>query len=182
MNFLKKYWLLIFLAFLATVLLIVKILLKTAQTLPVGENSWKGITPNISTKNELEKNLGQPINLEKKEEQTILYYPSENEDWPAEIYVSNKNNKVELIKNLNPFSNENYQYFINKFGPPNKELFGPHQGAGFSVFVFLDKGVAIVSNPESGIVLEVWYFSPTTLENFLKFFGKELTLTPTERF
>ena len=186
-KFIKEHWFLIFLAFLATVLVTLKFLIYITpiplQPSSVSQsNTWKEIVPQVSTSKDLQKILGQPIDIQKEKDLVVYFYPSETENWPTKIYVSETTQKVTLIKRFFPSPSETYQSFISQFGPPDKELFGPHQGAGFSVFVFLKKGVAIVANPNSGMILEIWYFSPTTLEDFLSSWGKDLTSTPPERF
>lgn len=185
MKFFKKYWYFVLLAFLVTTLGILKLSTKTVvipPSLPPTENSWNGIVPGSSSIQQVEKTLGQPIKIERVEGKTIYLYPSEIENWPNQIFVSEQNNKTEGVKRFFPPKEENYSFFINKYGNPDKELFGPHSQSGFSVFVFLEKGLAIVANKKSDLVLEIWYFSPTTLEEFLASWGKNLSEAPTNLF
>lgn len=202
-NLFRKRWYLIILAFLATILFILKYLLKESslpQTTPklhselsptiiitpaeslISSSSDLNIISGVLTKYDLEQKLGQPTKIEANNNYLIYYYPSENENWPTQIYLSEKENKVVASKRFFPSQGETYQSFVQKYGVPDKEFFGPHEGAGFSVYLFLKKGVAIVSNSDSGIVLEIWTFIPTSLEDFLSSWGKDLSLSPTDRF
>jgi len=182
--FFKRYWFLIFLSLLATILAFIKLLLyftPAPETIP--KNVWNNISPGSTTKADLEKIIGKGTPWKQEGDFLIFLYPSENQNWPTEIYFSQKTKKVELIKEYFPEESKNYQNFVNLYGQPDKELYGPHQGAGFSVFVFFKKGVAIVANPESGLVLEIWYFSPTTsFEDFIAKFGQNLQQTPEIKF
>lgn len=190
-NFIKKYQLLIFLSFLLGILIFIKIFLRVSETgnisplltptptISISAN-LKDIIPGKTTKNELDNKLGQPIKIEESLNYDVYSYLSENKNWPNQIYVPKKEDKVSLIKEY--FPQEKYSQFIEKYGQPEKELYNSHSQAGFSVFVFAQKGVAITADSNSEIVLEVWYFSPTTLEDFLSTLGKDLTLSPSQRF
>jgi len=181
--FFKKYWFLIFLSFLATILAFLKLLLHFTSIPETTKNTWNNISPGLTTKADLEKIIGKSTPWKQEGDFSIFLYPSENQNWPTEIYFSQKAKKVELIKEYFPKENKNYQNFINLYGQPDKELFGPHQGAGFSVFVFLKRGVAIVANPESGLILEVWYFPPNiSLGDFIEKFGQNLQQAPEVKF
>jgi len=182
MTFFKKNWLILTLSFLVGVLLFLKLLIKiTPKTQQVNQsNTWKQITPQISTQKDLEKKLGPPLETQKEKEYIVYFYPSEVENWPTKIYISEKDKKVSLVKLF--FPKENFQNLLNQLGPPDKQLFGPHEGAGLSVFVLSKKGVAAIANQESGIILELWYFPPTTLENFIALYGEGLKTSPSQKF
>lgn len=191
-SFLKKYRYLIFLLILVSLFLLTKILFpspkeKILPYLPSpapysqisSSNSWENILPGISTVSEIEGSLGQPIKKEDFENQTVYYYPSENKNWPNQVFISKDQQKADFIKVY--FPKDKYQDYLNKFGPLEKEMFGNHSQADFSVFVFNNKGVSIIANKKSGVVLEAWYFPPTNIENFLQTIGKDFKDTPEEQ-
>ncbi len=184
MIFLKKYWLFVLLAFLISVLIALKIILViNPPPPPLPEpNHWEGISPQLTTKKDLEKKLGQPLSTGQEEGFLIYYYPSQTPGWPTKVYLSFQENKVELVKEYFPGPVKTYNQFMEKLGTPDQELYGPHEGAGFLVFVFNQKGVALIANPDSGLVLEIWYFTPITLGEFLETWGKGLSLTPSKLF
>jgi len=61
-------------------------------------------------------------------------------------------------------------------------LYGPDSVNGFLTYVWLKQGLAVVANNQSGIILETWYFSSMTNDEFLKEAGKNLSKTPLEFF
>lgn len=173
MNFIKKYWFFIILALVATLLGLLKLL-----TPPLSEeNTWNNITPNKTTETQLEP----PLKILEGDKGKILLYQTGEENWATEVYV-NKNQKVEGIKRYFPPEGENYQGYVDRLGQPDHVLYGPHSQAGFNVFTFLSKGIAITANPESGLILEIWHFPPTDIEKFFNSWGKELQTTPPNQF
>jgi len=181
MNRIKRYWYFAVLGFLVVVLGVSKILFKTTAPIIIPENSWQGITPGTTTTEDLKKQLGEPLKTTQINGKNVYLYPSDTENWENEVTVTDEQ-KVETIKRYFPSKEENYTSFINQYGPYDYEFFGPSYQAGFSVFVFLNKGVVVVANKESDLVLEVWYFQPTTLEEFLSLLGKDLSQTPPKLF
>lgn len=180
MKYLKKYWLIIVLAILAVFAIVLKILLPK-QVAPL-ENIWQEIQPGRSDQKQLEKFLGTPLRADETNGEVIYYYPYTEQNWPTKIRVDQQNNKVKFIEAYFPPPEQDFEYFINKFGNADKVLFGPHAQAGFSVFVYLQRGVAIVANPQSNLVLEAWYFTPTTLNQFIQLSGVNLTEEPIIQF
>lgn len=181
-KILKKRWYLVLLAFLASVLFFLKAIIKiTLFKSPPPEPYQKNLLEDIVRKSfsleDIENNLGQPIKTEIENNQKVFYYHSHLENWPIKVYVSQKDQKVTLIKEFFP-QNKSYQDFLAKLGPPEKELFGPFSQIGFSVFVFPKKGIALVANTQENLVFEIWYFSPTTIENFVKKYEKDLNESP----
>lgn len=176
----KKYWYILALIVLALVSIIFKIIVSNLPS--SAENSWNGIQPGSTSKTKLEKELGQPIKTDQTENNYIYYYASGTNNWPNKISLNKENSQVDFIEVFFPPKEQTYQSFVTKLGLPNLTLYGPHNEAGFQVFIFLDKGIAIIANPDSQVVLEVWYFTPTTSENFLSTWGKNLTDTLPKQF
>lgn len=143
-------------------------------------SNWKNIYPGITPLSEIESKLGKPSKTKMLQNEIVYSYPSENKNWPDQVFVSKENNQIVLIKTY--FPKENYDYFTNRYGQSDKEMFGPHSQAGFSTFIFSNEGLAIVAEKKSKKVLEVWYFRPADIENFLQTIGKDLQSNPPEQF
>lgn len=192
LNFLKKYWVFILLAFLIGLILFLKFFFRVKEeenylptpsptpTIISNFPNWQNLFPGLTSKKELEDKFGPPIKKEDSPTQEIYYYSSEKENWPNQIFVSKEEEKIELIKEY--FPKEKYEQFLKNYGSSEKEMYNSYFQAGFSVFVFAKNGVAIVANQNSGLVLEVWYFPPTDLSTFLSHWGKDLILTPPQKF
>lgn len=180
MNFLKKYRLFIALLLLLIILLVLKIFIKTAPQ--SAENAWGNIIPGKTTTAQAVKELGKPLNEENIEGKTVYLYPSETQTWPTQVFLTENKKLVLGIKRFFPSKEETYQSYLQRFGSPDKQLFGPHSPAGFLTFIYLAQGMAVVANPESGIILEVWYFPPADLNTFLANWGKDLHDTLPQQF
>lgn len=146
------------------------------------DNTFQNITPGKTSQKNLEKNFGKPVLIEPLGNNDVYYYPVETQNWSNLFYVNKDKQTVDLIKNYSPGKEESYQSFINRFGNPDKKLYGPHAQNGFFVFVFLTKGVAVVANPDSGLIMEIWYFAPTTNEDFMIKYGQGLSTILPEQF
>jgi hypothetical protein len=181
-NRIKKYWYLVGLAFLASLLLVIKITLRVEEEIPdASDNSWKGITPGKTKLVELQNRFEEPIRVDDKNGSKVFYYAPEKEKWATEVQLEQTNDSVQLIKRY-PSSEETYQSFIDKYGENHQTFYNQDSSIGIVVLVYLDKGVALVANPNISYVQEVWYFSPMDLNTFLKTVGKDLTLEKVERF
>jgi len=168
LSFLKKYFIFILLAFVAATLLLIRVLSKKPTSLipmPSNAPSWQGIIPGKTTTDELRSQLGQPQEVSDK---TYLY-SSTNQFLPNEVVL--KNNKVGLIKEKIIGKEKVFSDFTSKFGESDAVLYGPDSAAGFYLHLFLKNGLAVLANSEGGTVLEVWYFSPTGLSEFIAEWG-----------
>lgn len=168
LSFLKKYFIFILLAFVVAALLLIKLLPKRPTSLiptPSATPSWQGITPGKTTADELRSQLGQPQEISDK---TYLY-PSTNQFRPNEVVL--KDDRVSLIKEKIIGKEKVFSDFTIKFGEPEAVLYGPDSPAGFYLHLFLKNGLAVLANSEGGTVLEVWYFSPTSLSEFITEWG-----------
>lgn len=168
LSFLKKYFIFILLAFVAASLLLIRLLLKKPASLiptPSSVPSWQGIIPGKTTTDELSSQLGQPQEIADK----TYFYSSTNQFRPNEVVL--KDDKVGLVKEKIIGKEKIFSDFTSKFGEPEAVLYGPDSPAGFYLHLFLKNGLAVLANSEGGTVLEVWYFSPTTLSEFIAEWG-----------
>lgn len=175
-NF-KKYRIYVFLFTILVFLILVKLLVKPIEIKPQ-DNTFENITPGQTNQKTLEKTLGKPVKTESINNNEVYYYQTTKPNWADLFYIDNESKKISLIKNFDVKTEETYQFFIDRFGSPDNKLYGPDSQNGFFVFTFLNKGVSILANPNSNSILEVWYFIPTDINQFLLSFGQGLSLNP----
>lgn len=182
MVFIKKYWLFIILALVATLLVSLNFYLTQGRSKEVAPpaSSWRGVVPGETTTTDLYKTLGAPQSQRQVGDQTLLEYPRVGAARPNEVVI--ENNTVGLIKEK--VSARNISEFKRLYGEPSGDFWGPYQESGFKVFVYAKQGVAVVASLGDGALAEIWYFQPTTLNLFLSTWGKDLTVehTKEERF
>lgn len=179
LGFLKKNTLIILLAFLATVLVVLRIFVvpQEGPRSPTGP-SWKGIVPGETKEGGLASALGEPESISQDGQQTTLSF--ESESGPPDRIVS-ENNTVGIVK-THYFEGRGLDSFLEEYGKPDGEFWGEYKTVGFKTYVFLKKGVALVANPNGGAVVQIWYFKPTTMAEFLSKWGQELSLEFKEVF
>ena len=85
-------------------------------------------------------------------------------------------------KRFFPDKKETYSGFIKKYGQQNRVYFGFHSQSGFDIYAFFNKGMAIVANPQSDIILEVWYFEINNQEVLININQEEISEEPKKIF
>lgn len=144
---------------------------KTQQT------PWQNIFAGTTTKSELLSILGPPIKSETKDDAEIYYYPTENQFRPNTIEF--EEDKVSRVKEqILATQNANLSQFIATNGQPEAILYG-HYGTIAPGHFWGQLGLLVFAGQNEGIVLEIWYFSPTNLEEFLLTNSNLKTAQPT---
>lgn len=174
-TFLKKYWYLIALVFLVIILAALKIAIRNLPPPILLPAISPTPTPEVSLLPTPAFTIYPPIT-------PVSDYSPWEKVWPTQAVIPEGNPQLTITKEFYPSKSKNYHDYLDQYGFPDKELFGPDASAGFSVFTFLRNGVAIVANPNNGLVIEVWHFPPTNLSNFLKFYGQNLSSEPLRQF
>jgi len=172
--FIKKYWFLIVLAFLVTILAALKIAVR-----------------NIPPSTEPPVILPSPAPEILLPTPTLIIYPPLtsvsdsspwSKTWPTQAIISKDNPQLIMTKEFYPQDRRGYLEYVRKYGSPDSVLYGPDASAGFYLFVFLKKGVAVLASPQTEVVLEVWRFPPVNLNLFIESFGDGLSLKPPDQF
>ncbi len=175
-KFYKKYWVIILLAFIATSLLIIKLVFikEPTQAPPQTQQVevYKGVIPGKTTAKDLSAIFGAPDPKESDFANNTLVYPRK-EGGPPDEAIMDDNQTLALMKERSLSGNLND--YVNKYGTPEKEYFGEHATTGYKTYVWATKGLAVVAGSADGIIYEVWYFAPTTLEDFKLKFGQRLS-------
>ena len=166
--FLKTHWrLIIFVPIIVSVLIFLIFIRflrgQTPQEEPRGL-SWNGIYAG-TTKEELESKLGQPLKIEGQDGDTLYSYPSTNQYRPHQVELSQ--NTISIIKEQ-IIGNEKgtLQNYIDSYGQPGSKVYGQH-GTFAPGNLWGQQGIIVFANDLEGTIVEIWYFQPTTLEEFL---------------
>lgn len=142
--------------------------------------SFQSLTPGISTRNDVESKLGNPVSINNKGSQTLAEYDDSNDARNHEV-VYEANTPI-FIKEIVSFGEEKkIETIKNEFGDATFVLYGPDSAVGFFLFAYPEKGIAYIGNPNTGDILEVWYYPSTTYQTFKNLwargYGEELQAT-----
>ena len=145
-------------------------------------NTWQGITPGTTTVGELEKKLGQPIDqIQNADGTTTLHYQSAFTSIPNQV-VADDQNTIQFIKEYYDYTQGFYLAdYIQEHGEADFSLTDLGTSDAVLAHIFLTDGVVLVANKSNNYVIQKWYFTPTTKENFLAQWGKNLSESATIR-
>ena len=146
-------------------------------TLPRTGAIYSSITPGKSTKNEVEERLGSPTSVLPKGELIVSNYVTISERYPNQVIYEDQ--VVQFIREIINYTNNRKVEDIKKeYGEPEIKLYGTESGIGFNLYAYPQKGIAYVGNEKTGYLSEVWYFKPTTSEEFKSTWASEFTTSP----
>lgn len=162
---------LILLSLIATIFIISKVYNNSLGSLGTPAPSpfsiqidFQKIIPGVSSKDDVISLLGTPL----VERGNTIEYKSSSPNFNHQvIFDQEKVSFVKEIVTLKEKDTKKAQDIIKIYGEPKKMLYGPDAEAGFYLFVYPESGVAYIGHPESGMLLEIWYFPPTTTEDFI---------------
>lgn len=142
------------------------------------ESSFHGVTPGLSSENDVVSTLGKPIKTEAQANNTIFYYPTTSNFLFVKVYISNSTGKTEyIIQEVVSTEAGSYKNYLAKFPEgPNAKLYGPDTNM-FWWYVFSERGIAFYTN-ETGYLLKVEYFKSMSLADYLGTVAKDLSLSP----
>lgn len=176
LNFVRDYWLLILFILIIILFIANKILGVTTPTSPTpipastGVANFKTILPGSTTQDSVNEILGFPVKTEEKDGVTISEYSSTNQY--RNHVVTFENGVAVLIKEMVISKEEKTaDSVINQFGKAPYILYDQDPTAVFNLYVYPGNGIAYLGG-ETGTLLEVWYFKPTTIDSFISKFGE----------
>lgn len=151
---------------------------KPAPSIPTAiQNSYKSLTPGSSDQNEVVATLGKPLTENAQGKETVLDYPSNSPARKDQVII--ENNKVKIIKEVVTLKdNKKVSQFTKTYGTAPYSLFGPDAQSGFYLYIYPDKGLAFIGNVPADLLTEIWYFTPTTIEQFTSDFASGYSLEP----
>ena len=143
--------------------------------------TWRGITPGITTEQQLVALWGQPSRKEQLDGFIWYAYPTEygGEAWPNAAYLAD--GVVYRIEEAVPISREKYtslSVFIERYGDPQKVTWAAVHPQT-RTFVFPEHGISVVADhagepPERYRVWQIDYFVPMSLESYMRIWGQFL--------
>ena len=138
---------------------------------------FKSIQPGeVFNEDEINNLLGYPTNSTSEGKIKINYYRSTNEYRTNQLQISD--NKIELIKeSINPVDNKDSSFIRNQFGIADIILYEKSPNSFFDLYVYLNSGIAYLGHKDEGI-FEIWYFPPTTLEDFINNYAQNYQEEP----
>jgi len=165
----KKTILLIFLTLIITLGVI--ILVRSRSQMTKQENkmqeitfNYKSITPGATSKESVMSIIGDPLDQNQNNNQTTYTFTSPVEARPHEAVF--EGSELLLFKetvNLNKTAKD----IKDKFGDAPNMLYRSTVAGGFALYIYPDRGVAYLGDTSGkNIITEIWYFKPTTFENF----------------
>jgi outer membrane protein assembly factor BamE (lipoprotein component of BamABCDE complex) len=133
------------------------------------------IVPGKFTEDEVIRKLGKPSSTLISGSKKTLFYISNNPNIDHEIEILD--NKVNIIrKQVTEKDNIKKKDLLDKYGTPEYLLYGPIYTARIVLYAYPNRGLAFLASENSDFVLNIWYFIPTDLDNFIKKYAQEYSL------
>jgi len=135
------------------------------QETPQGIVWQKKIVAGKSTTEDIKATLGTPTKTQEEQGGISYFYPTANQYRLNEIEF--RDNTVSIIKEqVIGNEKEALNDYLQKYGQPEAKLFGQHGTFALGHF-WGQKGLLVFASASDGTIVEIWYFVPTSLGNFL---------------
>jgi hypothetical protein len=134
--------------------------------------NWRSVEPGTTTREQIVNEFGEPAKTVHNEDELIFYYDSNHPNFDDQIYFDQDDNKVDLVKEVIPWDEKRKSEDIIKEYGKTTEIFFAEGENEFSapiylLYVYPADGIAYVGHKDLGTLLEIWYFEPTTSEDFV---------------
>lgn len=124
---------------------------------------WNNLIPGKSTINEIEEVLGKPLSVSGD------IYEFKSSSVARNHQVKTENNIGVFYKEIvSVFDKKTSEEITKIYGDPRFVLYGPDAPNGTYLFIYPENGIAYLGNPSDKTLLEIWYFPPSTMEEFKK--------------
>lgn len=168
----KKHWIFILVGVIALTFLpsffVGKKTQPTPSPTPIGTSStfYQDIRPGITSESQLSQILGTPLNKTPEVNKTILDFPS---DYPSNPHqaVTRKGQTILFIEKVSLDKNQALSEYISRYGQPDTIKYAKEIGPKYSLHIFLKHGLAVAAHDIDEKVVEIWYFQPQNLKDFL---------------
>lgn len=136
--------------------------LNPTSKLPI---SFNEIVPGETTKQDVTSKMGEPLKDLTATDSGTLYYKSSVTTLNNHIII--RDGTVALIKEIVSFKDtKKVSDIVKIYGLSQYSLFGADSVGGSKLYIYPDKGIAYIGKPKFDTLSEIWYFSPTTIEDF----------------
>lgn len=151
---------------------------KDTRIKPVEIIKYKDISSvNIgSSREEIEKEIGKEISSTQSADLIISKYKSDNIYRPHQIYFKNNNSEL-IIKEITD-SSMTTDKMRKESGLATNILYEKREYSSFNLYVYPSKGIAYKGHANEGLILEIWYFKPTDIKNFINRYAKNYQEEP----
>ncbi len=141
--------------------------------------SYKDIVPGITTEEDLNKILGTPL-------KTTINGSEKTDEYKATTGLRHhiaivQSGKVVFIKEIITSKDTTKASDITAiYGTAPNILYSKFPNATFDLCVYPANGIAYLGHKDGGL-LEIWYFQPTNIDDFISIWGKDYSFDkPTE--
>lgn len=139
---------------------------------------YNGLTPGGSNKSDVTSKLGTPLKETLDGNNLTLEYKSQSNPNFNNEYLLRSDSLVFVKQYVTASDNIFITDIAKKYGTYEHVLYGNKSQNGFDLYVYPSKGIAYIGHQQAGIVLEIWYFQPTDLTNFVNNFAADYSETP----
>jgi len=143
---------------------------------PSQQANYNDIVPGVSSENDLKNKLGEPLKTTVETDKTILDYQSNSPVRFNDVII--KDGTVIFIKEIVAATDEKRsQDITNQYGVAPYTLYNQDDpNSYYYLFVYPGRGIAYLGR-SSGKLLEIWYFQPTDISNFINSWASNYALT-----
>lgn len=130
--------------------------------------TFEGISPGTAfNEDEINEKLGFPVSTkEEKDGVEVSDYRSTNEYRNNQLKIQNGTIKfIREVVNLD--AKKSSEDIIKTFGISTYVLYNKDSSSVFDLYVYPNNGIAYLGH-EDGTLLEIWYFQPTDINNFIE--------------
>lgn len=170
-------------AVLAAVLYVAKLIIVPTQTKisssPTPSSqvaSFRSITPGVSTETDLKTLLGTPIKTTVDKNQNIDEFKSTSE-LRRHIAIVQSGKVIFFKEIVSAYDKTTAKDIINIYSVAPNILFNKLPNSTFNLYVYPSNGIAYIGHID-GTLLEIWYFQPTTIDDFTSKWGQDYSTSP----
>lgn len=148
---------------------------------PAGTDQKAGfgeIFPGQTTSDRVNDLLGFPVSSTVSGEITTSDFKSSNQYRTHQVELINGG--VVFVKEVvNPGDSRSSEDIRKTYGDAPQVLFEKSQQSPFLLYVYPNNGLAYIGH-QDGTMLEIWYFVPTTIEDFMSKWAKDYSKEPSK--
>jgi len=140
--------------------------------------SFGEIVPGTTTSDQINELLGFPVSSTVSGNITVSDFKSSNQYRTHQVELID--NGVAFVKEMvNPGDSRNSEDIRKTYGDDPYVLFEKSQQSPFLLYVYPNNGLAYIGH-QDGTMLEIWYFVPTTIEDFMSKWAKDYSKEPSK--
>jgi hypothetical protein len=140
--------------------------------------SYKSVIPGVSTEDFLNEVLGTPVKTTIDGNKLLNEYKSTSELRFHSAVI--ENGRVIFIKEIvSSRDSTKASSVMESYNSAPNTLYSKSSNASFDLYVYPTNGIAYLGHKD-GTLLEIWYFEPTTIGNFLNTWGSDYSTQPSQ--